>query len=115
MESNTKDNLDLSLPARAGDKGGVAMDNYAIADQFALLGKLMDIHGENAFKAKSYGSTAFAIEKIITPLAGLSEEQLFKTKGVGDSAGKKILELLQTGHMKAFNVHHLQYTFRCLL
>jgi DNA polymerase (family 10) len=45
------------------------MDNYAIADQFSILAKLMDIHGENAFKAKSYSSTAFAIEKFPTPLA----------------------------------------------
>lgn len=76
------------------------MDNYAIADQFSLLGKLMDIHGENSFKAKSYSSAAFAIEKAPAPLSTLTEEQIFKTKGIGDSAGKKVLELLQTGELK---------------
>jgi len=25
------------------------MDNYAIADNFSLLSKLMEIHGENSF------------------------------------------------------------------
>ena len=39
------------------------MDNYTIADNFSLLAKLMDIHGENSFKTKSYSSASFAIEK----------------------------------------------------
>ncbi|HUC81645.1 MAG TPA: helix-hairpin-helix domain-containing protein [Flavisolibacter sp.] len=77
------------------------VDNYAIADQFSLLAKLMDIHGENAFKAKSYASAAFAIEKAELQLASLSEEKLFKTRGIGDSVGKKVLEFLQTGELKA--------------
>ena len=77
------------------------MDNYAIADQFSLLAKLMDIHGENSFKAKSYSSAAFAIEKLSSPLNGLAEEKIFALKGIGESTGKKIVELLQTGEMKA--------------
>jgi DNA polymerase (family 10) len=28
------------------------MDNYTIADNFSLLSKLMEIHGENSFKSK---------------------------------------------------------------
>lgn len=78
-----------------------SMDNYAIADQFSLLAKLMDIHGENSFKAKNYASAAFAIEKISEPLAGLPPEKIFGVKGIGESTGKKVLELLQTGEMKA--------------
>ncbi len=77
------------------------MDNYAIADQFSLLAKLMDIHGENSFKAKSYSSAAFAIEKISAPLATMPEEKIFALKGIGDSTGKKIIELVQTGELKA--------------
>ena len=77
------------------------VDNYAIADQFSLLSKLMDIHGENAFKAKSYASAAFAIEKQEAQLANLPEEKIAKAKGVGESTAKKIVELLQTGELKA--------------
>jgi DNA polymerase (family 10) len=76
------------------------MDNYEIADQFSLLAKLMDIHGENSFKAKSYSSAAFTIEKLPEPLADLSEAQIFKIKGIGDSAGKKVMEIIQTGELK---------------
>ena len=77
------------------------MDNYAIADQLSLLSKLMDIHGENAFKAKSYANAAFAIEKAPTSLASLSEEQIAATRGIGDSTAKKIKEILDTGNLQA--------------
>ncbi|RYZ62604.1 MAG: hypothetical protein EOO14_01850, partial [Chitinophagaceae bacterium] len=77
------------------------VDNYAIADQFSLLSKLMDIHGENAFKAKSYANAAFAIEKAPTSLASLSEEQIAATRGIGDSTAKKIKEILDTGNLQA--------------
>ena len=77
------------------------MDNYAIADQFSLLSKLMDIHGENAFRAKSYASAAFAIEKAPTEMASLNEEQIAALRGIGDSSAKKVTEILQTGELKA--------------
>ena len=77
------------------------MDNYAIADQLSLLSKLMDIHGENAFKSKSYSSAAFAIEKLPQPIADLPHEKIFAIRGIGESVGKKIVELLQDGELKA--------------
>lgn len=76
------------------------MDNYAIADQFSLLSKLMDIHGKNAFKAKSYASAAFAIEKLPQELSSLPQEKIAGVRGIGDSAGKKVVELLQTGELQ---------------
>src|SRR5687767_7424112 len=77
------------------------MDNYVIADQFSLLAKLMDIHGENAFKAKSYASAAFTIEKLPQQLASLPETSIFKLKGIGESVGKKVIEFIQTGELNA--------------
>lgn len=77
------------------------MDNYAIADQFSLLAKLMDIHGENAFKAKSYSAAAFAIEKLPVQLADTQPEKIASFKGIGESTAKKINELLQTGQLGA--------------
>ena len=76
------------------------MDNYAIADQFSLLAKLMDIHGENSFKSKSYSSAAFTIEKLPQELAGLSHEKIFKIKGIGESVGNKVIEILETGELQ---------------
>lgn len=77
------------------------MDNYAIADQLSLLSKLMDIHGENAFKSKSYSSAAFAIEKLPQPLVNLSKEKIFGLRGIGESVGNKVLEIIQTGELQA--------------
>ncbi|MGZ5189664.1 MAG: helix-hairpin-helix domain-containing protein [Flavisolibacter sp.] len=77
------------------------MDNYAIADQFSLLSKLMDIHGENSFKSKTYSSAAFAIEKLPQILSDLSKENIFKVKGIGESVGKKVIEIIETGELKA--------------
>ena len=77
------------------------MNNSEIADHFSLLSKLMDIHGENSFKSKTYSITAFNIEKLPKEIELMSDAELFNTKGIGDSTGKKILELLHTGKMPA--------------
>ena len=74
-------------------------DNYAIADQFSLLSKLMDIHQENSFKSKSYGSAAFSIEKLPMQLESVPKEQIASLKGIGDSTAKKIIEILETGKL----------------
>lgn len=73
------------------------MNNSAIADSFSMLAKLMDINGENSFKAKSYSSAAFAIEKLPVQLQEISFNEIEKLKGIGASSAKKIQELLQTG------------------
>ena len=50
------------------------MNNSAIADNFSLLARLMDIHGENSFKSKSYATAAFTIDKLPVELNQLPEE-----------------------------------------
>ncbi len=77
------------------------MDNYYIADQFSMLAKLMDIHGENSFKSKSYSIAAFNIEKLPVQLHEIEREKIFSLKGIGDSVGKKVLEIIDRGTMKA--------------
>lgn len=79
------------------------MDNYQIADQFSLLSKLMDIHGENSFKSKSYASAAFAIEKLPVQLSETAPEKIAGIKGIGASSAQKIIELLETGQLKVLN------------
>ncbi len=76
-------------------------DNYAIADQFSLLSKLMDIHQENSFKSKSYAAAAFNIEKLPVQLAEVAREELAGLKGIGNSTASKIIEILDTGKLTA--------------
>jgi DNA polymerase (family 10) len=77
------------------------MNNYAIADNFSLLAKLMDIHGDNSFKAKSYAAAAFTIEKLTVQLAELPQDKIFSIKGIGESIGKSIVEQIGTGNFNA--------------
>ena len=74
-------------------------DNDFIADQFSQLSKLMDIHGENSFKTKSYAVAAYTLEKYPDQLADIPKEKLFAIKGIGDAIAKKIIEIIETGEL----------------
>ena len=67
------------------------MDNYEIANHFSLLSKLMEIHGENSFKSKTYSIAAYKIEQLTVDLQTLSAEKIFLINGIGEAIGKKIL------------------------
>ncbi len=77
------------------------MDNSQIADNLSLLSKLMDIHGENPFKSKSFANAAFAIDKLPVQLSAIPKEKISAIKGVGESSAKKIIELLETGYLES--------------
>jgi DNA polymerase (family X) len=79
------------------------MDNAAIADNFSLLAKLMDINGENSFRSKTYAIAAFNIEKLPMQLKDTPREKLFSIKGIGESTGRKVIELIDTGKLEALN------------
>jgi DNA polymerase (family 10) len=75
------------------------VENKEIASVFKQLGRLMELHDENEFKAKSYASAAFKIERLEMPLAGLSLAELDKIEGIGKSTASKIIELNETGNL----------------
>jgi len=75
------------------------MDNSAIADNFSLLAKLMDINGENSFKTKTYAVAAFNIEKLPGQLKETDPEQISSIKGIGQSVANKIIEMLESGKL----------------
>jgi DNA polymerase (family X) len=79
------------------------MTNYEIADHFSLLSKLMDIHGENSFRAKSYSILAYNIEKLPREISLMDDAELFAQKGIGDGTGAKIRELQNTGKLEALD------------
>jgi DNA polymerase (family 10) len=76
-------------------------NNDFIADQFSLLAKLMDVHGENSFKAKAYSAAAFTIDKLPQQLSEIPPEKFSSIKGIGDSAAKKIIEIFDRGEITA--------------
>ncbi len=74
------------------------MNNKEIANQFSLLSKLMDIHGENSFRAQSYSSAAYKIGQLTVDLQTLPEEKICQL--IGEATGKKIAEILSNGKME---------------
>src|SRR6185436_1164045 len=79
------------------------MNNDAIAENFSLLSKLLDIHGENSFKSKTYSIAAFNIEKLPMQLKDTPREKLFSIKGIGESTGKKVAEMLDSGKLEVLS------------
>ncbi len=75
------------------------MTNNDIADQFSLLAKLMDIHGENSFKSKSYAIAAYHIEKLQEQISEIAHDKIATLPSIGASTSKKIIELLATGKL----------------
>ena len=78
-------------------------DNSFIADQLSLLSKLMDIHGENSFKAKAYSSAAFTIDKLPQQLSEIPTDKFASIKGIGDSVAKKVVEIFERGEIIALS------------
>jgi len=72
------------------------MSNQVIADIFDLLAKLMEIHGENSFKVKTYSIAAFRLEKIADQVEGMAPEQMAAIPNIGPAVVQKIQEILQT-------------------
>jgi DNA polymerase (family X) len=77
----------------------MAVSNEVIAESFSLLSKLMDIHGENPFKIKSYAAASFSIDKLTEELSSIPREKIISIKGIGPSIGKQIIEILDTGEL----------------
>ena len=77
----------------------MAVSNEVIAESFSLLAKLMDIHGENPFKIKSYAAASFSIDKLTEELSAIPREKILSVKGIGPSIGKQIIEILDTGEL----------------
>lgn len=61
----------------------------------------MDIHGEDSFRARSYGVAAYNIDKLPKEAEDMDDTELFSMKGIGQGTGQKIRELIATGKMEA--------------
>ncbi len=81
------------------------MNNKEIAKQFQLLAKLMDLHGENQFKSRSYSSAYITLRKWPDELSEMNPEAISEIPGIGKALQDKIQELLQTGEMQVMNTY----------
>ena len=75
------------------------MTNKEIARSFQFLGNIMELHGENPFKIRSYQNAYISLRKLDRPLSEMTDEEIGSIKGVGKAIVGKIKELLDGGTM----------------
>ena len=85
------------------------MTNWEISDIFRAIGSLLQIRGDDAFRARIYDRAADVIHKFPRELAGESDkqdapgydteavQQLRATPGIGKAIEDKTIEMLETG------------------
>lgn len=75
------------------------MTNKEIAYAFDDLANLMELHGEDEFRIRSYRNAYLALRKLDSPLAEMPDDDIKNIKGVGNAIAAKIRELVDSGHM----------------
>jgi DNA polymerase (family X) len=82
------------------------MSNQDIIKTLEVLASLLELHGENEFKIRSYQTAAFHLEKIPEPLESMSLETMQKLPGIGKAIAEKIHGLNTQGTFKLWDELH---------
>jgi DNA polymerase (family X) len=78
--------------------------NAQIVQILEDIADLLEIKGENIFKARAYQKAARSIELLSEDIAKLvSEDRLREIPGVGEAIAKKLSELINTGRMQYYD------------
>lgn len=76
------------------------MDNKQVAAVLDEIAILLELSGENPFKARSYSNVARAVDQLDVEIETLvAEKRLREVRGVGESLEQKLEELLTTGRL----------------
>jgi DNA polymerase (family 10) len=75
------------------------LSNKEISSVIKQLGALMELHGENPFKVKSYNNAAFQIGRFGEKVWDMDLSELESTKGIGKSVAARIAELRSEGEI----------------
>ena len=75
------------------------MDNATLAAPFRELARLLEYHGENPFKIRSYRAAYDVLRKSSAEMAALSRDELQSVKGIGSAIADKIRELVEGGRI----------------
>jgi DNA polymerase (family X) len=79
------------------------VDKHAIALVLDEIGTLLDLHGENSFKARAFQAAARAIERTDEDVAALARANALESiAGVGPATARVIRELVETGSAKYY-------------
>jgi DNA polymerase (family 10) len=79
------------------------MDKSGITDILEEIAVLLELKGENPFKARAYTNAARALDHFEGELEPLvTENRLDELDGIGDALQQKITELVKTGELKYY-------------
>jgi DNA polymerase (family 10) len=79
------------------------MDKSAIAEIFEEIAVLLELNGENPFKARAYTNAARALDSFEGDIEVLAaENKLGELPGIGEALRQKIVELLKTGGLEYY-------------
>lgn len=76
------------------------MTNEEVVDILDLQSKLIDLHGENSFKAKAFASAAYRLDKLRYDFTGRTQKDIESIEGIGKGIAKFIIELIEHGSAK---------------
>ena len=80
------------------------MDKDQAAEVLAAIGILLELKGENPFKARAYANAARLMQGLSEPLETLiAEDRLSELKGIGEALQQKITELAATGKLAYYD------------
>src|SRR5439155_11457080 len=80
--------------------------NSDLAEQLDLLADLLEIEGEQSFRVLAYRRAATRVRESSTPVAQLALEGKAKElPGIGKTIEEKIIEVVDTGEMRALTKH----------
>src|ERR1035437_3037381 len=80
------------------------MDKGHVAEVLVSIATLLELKGENPFKARAYLNAARTIETLSEPLDKVvAEARLGDIKGIGDALQQKITELVTTGRLQYYD------------
>jgi DNA polymerase (family X) len=79
------------------------MDKSEITDILEEIAVLLELKGENPFKARAYTNAARALDNFEGDIAQLvAEDRIEELPGIGEALHQKITELVKTGHLKYY-------------
>src|SRR5271163_628096 len=79
------------------------MDKSEITDILEEIAVLLELKGENPFKACAYTNAARTLDNYEGDLAQLvAEDRIEELPGIGEALHQKITELVKTGHLKYY-------------
>jgi len=80
--------------------GAEKITNEQIAEIFKELGAILELKGENPFKARAYYNAARVIEKLPVPMEEMiNSGEIVRIKGIGEAVIKKSKVLIETGQL----------------